>query len=135
MDPIIQVNDVSMTFRLDMNKTTSLKEWVVRWLKREQHYESFDALHHVSFSVNRGEVLGIVGHNGSGKSTLLKVISGIYKPTSGSAVTAGRVAPMLELGSGFDIELSGRENIFLGHDDASGILRRLADRAGNPDCG
>jgi len=113
MDPIIQVNDVSMTFRLDMNKTTSLKEWVVRWLKREQHYESFDALHHVSFSVNRGEVLGIVGHNGSGKSTLLKVISGIYKPTSGSAVTAGRVAPMLELGSGFDIELSGRENIFL----------------------
>ena len=113
MDPIITVDDVSMRFRLDANHTTSLKEWVVSFLGRKQHYREFNALNHVSFQVERGEVLGVIGRNGSGKSTLLKVISGIYKPTSGKAITRGRVAPMLELGSGFDPELSGRENVFL----------------------
>lgn len=113
MDPIIQANHVSMCFRMDMNRTTNLKEWFVRWAKRQQKYKDFYALNDVSMTVERGDVLGIIGRNGSGKSTLLKVISGIYKPTSGSVRTAGRVAPMLELGSGFDHELSGRENIFL----------------------
>ena len=113
MDDIIQASQVSMCFRMDVTKTTNLKEWFVKKIKREQKFESFYALSDVSFTVPRGEVLGIVGRNGSGKSTLLKVISGIYKPTSGKVVTAGRVAPMLELGSGFDQELSGRENIFL----------------------
>ena len=113
MNPIIRVEDVSMRFRLDANHTTSLKEWAVSHLSRKQHYKEFFALDHVSFEVERGDVLGLIGRNGSGKSTLLKVISGIYKPTSGRAVTAGRVAPMLELGSGFDQELSGRENVFL----------------------
>ena len=113
MDPIIKVKNVSMRFRLDANHTTSLKEWVVSHLRRRQQYKDFYALKKVTFEVGRGEVFGIVGRNGSGKSTLLKVISGIYKPTSGTAVSAGRVAPMLELGSGFDEELSGRENVFL----------------------
>ncbi len=113
MQPIIDVSHVSMRFRMDANKTTSLKEWMLHFLKREQKVEEFWALKDVSFQVQKGEVIGIIGRNGSGKSTILKVISGIFKPTSGKAVAAGRVVPMLELGSGFDMELSGRENIFL----------------------
>ncbi len=113
MDKIITVENVSMHFRMDKNKTTSLKEWVVSHLKGQQQYEEFHALSDVSFTVDRGEIVGIIGRNGAGKSTLLKVISGIYKPTTGKVVTAGRVAPMLELGSGFDPELSGHDNIFL----------------------
>ena len=113
MDSIITVDNVSMRFRMDKNKTTSLKEWVVTHLLGKQQYEEFSALRDVSFEVKRGEILGIIGRNGAGKSTLLKVISGIFKPTSGKVVTAGRVAPMLELGSGFDMELSGHDNIFL----------------------
>lgn len=113
MDSIITVDNVSMRFRMDKNKTTSLKEWVVTHLLGKQQYEEFSALSDVSFEVKRGEIVGIIGRNGAGKSTLLKVISGIFKPTEGKVVTAGRVAPMLELGSGFDMELSGHDNIFL----------------------
>lgn len=113
MDSIIKVDNVSMHFRMDKNKTTSLKEWVVNHLLGKQQYEEFHALNDVSFDIKRGEIVGIIGRNGAGKSTLLKVISGIYRPTKGSVVTAGRVAPMLELGSGFDQELSGHDNIFL----------------------
>ena len=113
MGEIIKVDHVSMNFRMNVNRTTSMKEWVIAKLKRKLQYQDFFALNDVSFSVQRGEIVGIIGTNGSGKSTLLKVISGIYKPSKGTAVTAGRVAPMLELGSGFDYELSGRENIVL----------------------
>lgn len=113
MDSIITVENVSMRFRMDKNKTTSLKEWVVTHLLGKQQYEEFSALRDVSFEVKRGEIVGIIGRNGAGKSTLLKVISGIFKPTEGKVVTGGRVAPMLELGSGFDMELSGHDNIFL----------------------
>ena len=113
MGEIIKVDHVGMNFRMNVNHTTSMKEWVISKLKRQLKYQDFYALNDISFSVERGEIIGIIGTNGSGKSTLLKVISGIYKPTKGSVVTAGRVAPMLELGSGFDYELSGRENIFL----------------------
>ena len=113
MDSIIKVDNVSMHFRMDKNRTTSQKEWVVTFLRGKQQYETFQALNDVSFEVKRGEIIGIIGRNGAGKSTILKVISGIYKPTKGKVITAGRVAPMLELGSGFDMELSGYDNIFL----------------------
>lgn len=113
MGEIINADHVSMNFRMNANRTTSMKEWVIAKLKHQLKYEDFYALNDVSFTVERGEIVGIIGTNGAGKSTLLKVISGIFKPTHGTVVTSGRVAPMLELGSGFDYELSGRENIFL----------------------
>lgn len=113
MNPIITVDHVSMKFHMNVNRTNSLKEWFVSRMKGELRYEDFYALKDVSFEIKRGEIFGIIGRNGAGKSTLLKVISGIYKPTSGKCVAAGRIAPMLELGSGFDYELPGRENIFL----------------------
>ena len=110
---IVSVEDVSLRFRLDANRATSLKEFFVRFLKRDLKAEEFWALTDISFEVEKGDVIGIIGHNGAGKSTLLKVISGIMKPTKGSVTTHGIIVPMLELGSGFDFELSGRENIFL----------------------
>ena len=113
MDSIIKVDHVSMRFRMDANRTSSLKEWMVTLLKGKRNIQEFRALDNVSFDVQRGEIFGVIGRNGAGKSTILKVVSGIYKPTDGKVVTAGRIAPMLELGSGFDPELSGHDNIFL----------------------
>ncbi|MDE6969162.1 MAG: ABC transporter ATP-binding protein, partial [Eubacterium sp.] len=84
-----------------------------RWLRRDFRHEEFWALQDISFALEQGDVLGIIGHNGAGKSTMLKVVSGIMKPTKGIITTQGMIVPMLELGSGFDMELSGRENIFL----------------------
>lgn len=110
---VIEVNDVTMRFHMNTDKILSLKEFVTRKLRGKIQYEDFSALEHVSFSVHRGETLGLIGHNGAGKSTMLKVISGILKPTEGSVITKGNVVPMLELGSGFDMDLTGRENIFL----------------------
>ena len=111
--PIVAVNDVSLKFKLEQNRANSLKEYCVRRLKHDLKSEDFWALSGVSFEVEKGDVLGIIGHNGAGKSTLLKVISGIMKPTRGSVEVHGNIVPMLELGSGFDFELSGRENIYL----------------------
>ena len=113
MDAIITVKDVSMRFRMDKNKTTSLKEWVVTHLLGKQQYEEFSALHDVSFEVTRGEIVGIIGRNGAGKSTLLKVISGVYKPSAGKVTVNGTIAPLIELGAGFDMDLTARENIYL----------------------
>ena len=110
---MITVNHLSLCYRMASDRVTSLKEYAVRLLRGKLNYTEFWALKDVSFSVKEGEVLGIVGHNGAGKSTLLKVISGILKPTKGSVSISGSVVPMLELGSGFDMELTGRENIFL----------------------
>ena len=95
------------------DKIQSIKEYLVALLKRKLKYDEFRALQDVSFEIKKGEVIGIVGNNGAGKSTLLKVISGILRPTKGSVSLEGNVVPMLELGSGFDFDLSGRENIFL----------------------
>ena len=113
MEKIIEVSHISMGFKMDMNKVSSLKEWVVTWLKGQSNYQTFWALKDVSFEVNKGEVVGIIGRNGSGKSTLLKIISGLFRPSEGEISVKGRIVPMLELGSGFDPELTGRENVFL----------------------
>lgn len=110
---IIEVSDVTMRFRLNNDRILSLKEFVTTALRGKLQYNDFTALEHVSFTVKKGETLGLIGRNGAGKSTLLKVISGILKPTEGSVVCRGNVVPMLELGSGFDMDLNGRENIFL----------------------
>lgn len=110
---MIEVNDVTMRFHMNNDKIMSLKEYVTTALRGKLHYDEFTALDHVSFSVKKGETLGLIGRNGAGKSTTLKVISGILKPTSGSVAVHGNVVPMLELGSGFDFDLTGKENIFL----------------------
>ncbi|MCI7638747.1 MAG: ABC transporter ATP-binding protein [Clostridiales bacterium] len=110
---MIEVSDVTMRFRMNTDRIMSLKEFVTTALRGKLHYEEFTALNHVSFEVRKGETLGLIGRNGAGKSTLLKVISGILKPTEGSVICHGNVVPMLELGSGFDMDLTGRENIFL----------------------
>jgi ABC-2 type transport system ATP-binding protein len=110
---MIDVNNVTMEFVMPTERVSGLKEYLVLLLKRKINYDKFLALNHVSFHVDKGEVVGIIGCNGAGKSTLLKVISGILKPTSGNVTVYGNVVPMLELGSGFDHDLSGRENIFL----------------------
>lgn len=113
MGNIIQVDHVSMVFRMDINKPSGLKDWVMNFATGKRKIMEFQALKDISFTVKRGEVIGIIGRNGSGKSTLLKIISGIYKPTGGVVALEGNVVPMLELGSGFDSELTGLENIFL----------------------
>ena len=110
---MIEVKNVSMSFRMSQDRIQSIKEYLVALIKGKLKYKDFWALRDVSFSVHPGEVLGIIGHNGAGKSTVLKVISGILKPTSGSVSVHGNIVPMLELGSGFDFDLTGRENIFL----------------------
>lgn len=110
---MIEVENVSMRFRLANDKILSLKEFVTRKLRGKLAYQEFWALQNVSFQVSKGEVVGIIGRNGSGKSTMLKIISGIMKPTSGRVVCCGSIVPMLELGSGFDVDLTGRENVFL----------------------
>ncbi len=113
MENMIEVQNVTMRFRMANDRISSIKEYAIAKLRGKLQYSEFEALKNVSFDVKRGEVVGLIGHNGAGKSTMLKVISGILKPTEGSVRVAGNVAPMLELGSGFDMDMTGRENIFL----------------------
>lgn len=114
MDKVdIQVDNVSMRYRLSNQKVDSIKEFFIRKMKKEIRYTDFYALKSVSFTIGQGERVGIIGHNGAGKSTLLKIISGVMKPTEGTVSVNGSIAPLLELGAGFDPELTGSENIFL----------------------
>ena len=110
---MIQAENLSICYKISYDRIQSIKEYAVQLLRGKIKYEEFWALRDVSFTVDRGEVLGIIGHNGAGKSTLLKIIAGILKPTTGSVAVQGTVVPMLELGSGFDYDLTGRENVFL----------------------
>jgi len=113
METMIEVKNVNMKFHMNTDKILSLKEFLTRIVRGKIKYKDFTALEDISFTVEKGETFGLIGHNGAGKSTLLKIISGILKPSKGSVKTYGNIVPMLELGSGFDFDLTGRENIFL----------------------
>ena len=112
-DNIIEVEHVSMHFNLMEEKVDSIKEYLVRLVKGNLLYNDFIALDDVSFSVQKNDLLGIVGLNGAGKSTLLKILAGVFTPTSGTVKVNGTVAPLIEVGAGFDPELTAKENIFL----------------------
>ena len=111
--PAIVVDRMSMLFNLNKEKVDNLKEYFIKMLKGKLHYTEFWALKDISFTVEKGDRVGVLGFNGAGKSTLLKVIAGVLKPTEGSVKVSGVIAPMLELGAGFDMNYSGKENIYL----------------------
>ncbi len=113
MQKAVIVSNVSMRFRMNRERVDSLKEYAIRRLKKQLTYDEFWALRDVSVTVEKGENLGIIGLNGSGKSTLLKIIAGVFRPTSGKVEVHGDMAPLIELGAGFDSKLTARENVFL----------------------
>lgn len=110
---MIEVENLSIKFNKSTERVDNIKEYIIRKIKGQMNYEEFWALDGVSFCVSKGETVGIIGLNGSGKSTLLKVIAGVLKPANGMVCVHGSVAPLIELGAGFDPDLSARENIFL----------------------
>lgn len=112
-EPIIVVDDVTMTFNIASEQLNSLKEYFIKLMKHELFFKEFHALEDINLTINRGDVYGIVGTNGSGKSTLLKLIAGVLEPSKGSVSIGGTIAPLIELGAGFDMELTARENIYL----------------------
>ena len=109
----IRIRDAGVSYRLYREKVSTLKEAVVNRFRHLRSVETFWALRHVTLSVEPGEAIALVGHNGSGKSTLLKTIAGVLQPSEGEVLAQGRISPMIELGAGFDSELSGRDNIYL----------------------
>ena len=111
---MINIKNVTMEFNLGIDKTFSLKKLFIKVLSlKKEKKELFKALNDVTFNVEKGEVIGLVGSNGAGKSTLLKVVAGVMKPTKGEVEVQGKICPMIELGAGFDVELTARENIYL----------------------
>lgn len=109
----VKVENVSMLFNLNKEKIDNLKEYFIKLITRKLHYTEFWALTDVSFEIEKGERLGVLGFNGAGKSTLLKVVAGVLKPTKGTVFVDGVIAPMIELGAGFDMNYSGKENVYL----------------------
>ena len=125
-DYAVEVNHVSMLFHLNKERVDNVKEYFIRLVTRKLNYTEFWALRDVSFKVEKGDRVGIMGFNGAGKSTLLKVIAGVLKPTQGKAKVKGVIAPMLELGAGFDMNYSGKENIYL-YGATMGFSRKFID--------
>lgn len=113
MQNAVEIKNVSMHFNMNKDKIDNLKEYCIKLLKHQLFYENFVALENINLNIEKGDTFGIIGLNGSGKSTLLKIISGILKPTYGSVKTEGTIAPLIELGAGFDADLTARENIYL----------------------
>jgi len=112
-DIMISVKNLSVKYKVFNDKIRTLKEFLIAIFKGKLSYKTFIALKNINFDLNKGDILGVIGHNGAGKSTLLKVLSGIIVPNDGKIKIKGNIVPLLELGSGFDFDLSGRENIFL----------------------
>ena len=110
---MIELDNVSLKYTLDKESIVSLKEYVIKFLKKKLDYEDFWAAKNINLKIEKGEVVGIIGYNGAGKSTLLKIISRIVEPTEGKVTVKGKIAPLIELGAGFDFELTARENVFL----------------------
>lgn len=109
----VELRNIEMHFNMSKEKLENLKEYFLKLVKRQLYFEDFVALDNISFDIKKGDVFGIVGLNGCGKSTTLKVISGILRPTKGTVETSGTIAPLIELGAGFDMDLTARENIYL----------------------
>lgn len=112
-EPIVSVDNVSMRFNLAKERTDTIKEYVLKLLKHQLFFDEFWALKNISFQINAGESLALIGRNGCGKSTMLKIIAGVLMPTLGEIKVAGSIAPLIELGAGFDAELTARENIYM----------------------
>ena len=110
---MVKVDNLGICFNLAKERVDSLKEYFLKFTKGSLHFEEFWALDGVSLEIEKGDFYGLVGINGSGKSTLLKTIAGVFKPTKGSVQVNGTIAPLIELGAGFDMDLTARENIYL----------------------
>ena len=113
MGNVIDIKNVSMRFIMEQERTNTLKEYLVKLVRRNLRFNSFTALSNVSFSIRQGESVALIGTNGSGKSTMLKIIAGVIDASEGSVAVNGSIAPLIELGAGFDPDLTGRENVFL----------------------
>lgn len=112
-DILLDVCHVGMKFKLPTERIDNLKEFCIKLVKGQLHYQNFVALKDITFQVRRGQSIGLIGRNGAGKSTLLKIISGIIEPTAGYVQTRGNIVPLLKLGAGFDFNATGRENVYL----------------------
>ena len=112
-ETMVKIDHVSMIFNMANEQLNSLKEYMIAFAKHELRFKEFRALDDISLEIKKGDVFGILGTNGSGKSTLLKIIAGVLDPSKGTCKANGNIAPLIELGAGFDMELTARENIYL----------------------